>query len=289
VTFTATVGADPGRGTPRGSVRFVVDGEDRGAPVTLSAGVAASAPISDLSPGRHTVVAEYTGRSDHLPAMAELFQSVVAASGGGGGGGGGGAGPGDDATTTDTTPATGAPTPSSQSDQGALAPCGARVAITDVRRHGKHVVIKGLTSSEDAGRRVTATVRGRRAGTAWVDDHGRFRVTVPAPRGHRPGHAPLRVTVAGARSPMAVLRPAVRVTRQKARDDGSVRVALRAGKRDGRVELRAGTCAPARSVALHRGHGSVTLPAPDHRIVVYRVYRGERTVAGVPAVAIAPR
>src|SRR5262249_5193755 len=67
VTFTATVAAEaPGGGTPTGSVQFVIDGSDYGAPVSLSGGTAS---ISDadlsVSGSPHTVTAVYTSSDGH--------------------------------------------------------------------------------------------------------------------------------------------------------------------------------------------------------------------------------
>ena len=60
VTFTAAVTSQvPGSGTPTGAVQFVVDGQNLGSPVTLSAtGIATSVGIA-LTAGDHTVTANY--------------------------------------------------------------------------------------------------------------------------------------------------------------------------------------------------------------------------------------
>jgi hypothetical protein len=285
VVFTATVSSD-GRGTPQGAVRFIVDGAQFGAPSAISGGVALSAPIADLAAGRHTVIAEYTGQNDHLPAMDELFQTIVASSGGGGGGAGGDTpSAASDGPTTLSPP----PTPPSQAEQAAEAPCFTGVVITGLHHRRGRVTIDGLAQPEDAGRRVAVTVRRHRAGTTWVGDSGRFRVTVRAPTGRRATRAPFRVSVAGVRSPVAVLRPATRVVRRATARDGTLHVVVAAGRGRGRVELRAEACAPTRAIAVHKGRGTVTLPATEHRIVVYRLYRGGRRVAGAPAVVVAPR
>jgi RHS repeat-associated protein len=57
VFFTATVGADTG--TPTGTVQFLVNGTNLGAPVALSGGTAQSIAVSNLNPATHTVIAEY--------------------------------------------------------------------------------------------------------------------------------------------------------------------------------------------------------------------------------------
>lgn len=60
VTFTATV--TPGIGSnPTGSVQFVVDGANFGAPAPVSGGTATSAAISTLPLGSHSVYAVYGG------------------------------------------------------------------------------------------------------------------------------------------------------------------------------------------------------------------------------------
>ncbi|WGX95434.1 Ig-like domain-containing protein [Nocardioides sp. L-11A] len=64
VRFTATVAPQHGA-TPAGTVRFVVDGSDFGAPVPLSGGQATSSPLSTLGLGNHTVTAVYSGSVDN--------------------------------------------------------------------------------------------------------------------------------------------------------------------------------------------------------------------------------
>jgi hypothetical protein len=79
VTFTATVSSvDPANGTPTGSVQFIVDGSNFGAPVALSAGGAASVSDSALSVGTHTVTATYSGDSLHDGSTSSpLTQTVL--------------------------------------------------------------------------------------------------------------------------------------------------------------------------------------------------------------------
>jgi hypothetical protein len=75
VTFTATVTAQsPGAGTPTGSVQFVVDTIDLGAPVALNGtGVATSVAISALSVGTgHTVQAVYAGDTNFVGSTGTL-------------------------------------------------------------------------------------------------------------------------------------------------------------------------------------------------------------------------
>jgi Bacterial Ig-like domain (group 3)/FG-GAP-like repeat/Domain of unknown function DUF11/FG-GAP repeat len=61
VTFIVTV--TPSAAT--GSVQFVVDGNNLGAPVTVSGGAAMSGAISTLAPGNHTVTATFTGSGNY--------------------------------------------------------------------------------------------------------------------------------------------------------------------------------------------------------------------------------
>ena len=61
VSFTlALTAVPPGQGTPTGAVQFRIDSTNVLAPVALSGG-AASCTISNLTPGLHTVAAEYAG------------------------------------------------------------------------------------------------------------------------------------------------------------------------------------------------------------------------------------
>lgn len=75
--FTAHVHATQGGGTPTGSVQFVVDGDDYGAPAPLSAGTATTAPDPTLATGDHTVSARYLGDADYLAsASAQITHTV---------------------------------------------------------------------------------------------------------------------------------------------------------------------------------------------------------------------
>ena len=58
VTFTATVSAQPGKGTPTGSVTFSIDGSTQ-APVAVSG--ANAAITATLAPGAHAISAAYRG------------------------------------------------------------------------------------------------------------------------------------------------------------------------------------------------------------------------------------
>ena len=73
VTFTATVTPS----TASGTVQFKVDGSDVGAPVTVSAGVAASDPIASLAPGTHTVAADYSGDGTYAASSGALAGGQV--------------------------------------------------------------------------------------------------------------------------------------------------------------------------------------------------------------------
>ncbi|GAA4092019.1 beta strand repeat-containing protein [Nocardioides kongjuensis] len=64
VRFTATVTPSHG-GNPGGTVLFNVDGADFGSAIPLSGGQATSAQLSTLGLGYHTVIATYSGTSDH--------------------------------------------------------------------------------------------------------------------------------------------------------------------------------------------------------------------------------
>src|SRR5262249_7703776 len=82
IIFTATVSAvTPGAGTPTGSVQFVVDGGNFGAPVVLSDGTA-TLTVATLSAGGHTLAAAYTSDSPHFAGSmtpAPLSQAAARA------------------------------------------------------------------------------------------------------------------------------------------------------------------------------------------------------------------
>src|SRR5581483_9410683 len=61
VSFSASVSPVSGSATPTGTVQFVLDGSNFGAPVPLVNGSAVRASISTLSVGDHTVAAIYSG------------------------------------------------------------------------------------------------------------------------------------------------------------------------------------------------------------------------------------
>jgi hypothetical protein len=80
ITFTATVSpANPGTGTPTGTVQFQVDGSNAGNPVklTTSSGVtSASFSTATLAVGTHTVAASYSGDSTFANSNASTAQTV---------------------------------------------------------------------------------------------------------------------------------------------------------------------------------------------------------------------
>ena len=66
ITFTSTVSASSGAGTPTGAVQFQIDSQNLGAEVTLQSGIA-SITVSSLSAGSHIVMANYI--SDNTPTF----------------------------------------------------------------------------------------------------------------------------------------------------------------------------------------------------------------------------
>jgi hypothetical protein len=79
VTFTATVSAVTGAGTPTGTVQFKVDGANLGTPVALSGG-SASISTTALAIGTHTVTAEYSGDDNFNPSTGALSGGQVVGS-----------------------------------------------------------------------------------------------------------------------------------------------------------------------------------------------------------------
>ena len=78
VTFSAkAVTPTDGIGNPDGHVQFRVDGVAVGGAVALnSAGEATSNAVSNLTPGTHTVTADYSGSAHFAPALASTTQNV---------------------------------------------------------------------------------------------------------------------------------------------------------------------------------------------------------------------
>ncbi|MCZ4497801.1 MAG: hypothetical protein JWQ74_354 [Marmoricola sp.] len=101
----------PGAGLPNGTVQLVIDGNNAGAPVALTGGVANFDPVSTLLAGNHTVAVSYSGSSNYKSGSDSLTQTVTKA----------------DTTTTVTV----SPSPSSEdqlititANVGAVAPGG---------------------------------------------------------------------------------------------------------------------------------------------------------------------
>jgi hypothetical protein len=76
-SFSATVAAANGTGTPTGSVQFKVDGTDFGSPVALSAGSATSGPTSSLSTGSHAITAVYSGDGNFFTSTSSAKTQQV--------------------------------------------------------------------------------------------------------------------------------------------------------------------------------------------------------------------
>ena len=70
VSFSATVAATNGTGTPTGTVQFTVDGSAFGSPVALVSGSAATPSTTGLSTGSHTIGASYSGDSGFFASSA---------------------------------------------------------------------------------------------------------------------------------------------------------------------------------------------------------------------------
>lgn len=75
VTFTARV-ASPVEGQPVGSVQFLLDGNPVGAPVALAPDGTAQLPAT-LTPGSHSVTAQYGGSSLHSASSSSALIQVV--------------------------------------------------------------------------------------------------------------------------------------------------------------------------------------------------------------------
>jgi hypothetical protein len=66
----------PGAGSPSGTVQFIVDGSNAGAPATLTAGIA-SMSLTTLTAGRHTVAAAYAGDGNFVGTTNTLAQAQL--------------------------------------------------------------------------------------------------------------------------------------------------------------------------------------------------------------------
>jgi hypothetical protein len=76
-SFTATVAAGNGTGTPTGTVQFKVDGTNLGAPVALASGTATSPSTSSLSTGSHAVTAVYGGDANFFGSTSAAKNQQV--------------------------------------------------------------------------------------------------------------------------------------------------------------------------------------------------------------------
>jgi hypothetical protein len=80
VTFTASVTAvSPGSGTPTGTVQFLVDGSNFGAPVPLTSGLATGGSLSTLTAGTHIITAAYSGDGTFSASTGSFTQTVTPA------------------------------------------------------------------------------------------------------------------------------------------------------------------------------------------------------------------
>ncbi|TQK69996.1 Ig-like domain-containing protein [Nocardioides sp. SLBN-35] len=77
VSFTAQVAPVNGTSTPTGTIQFTVDGDDFGAPVTVSGGSATTPPTTTLSTGEHTIGARYSGDGNLVTSDAAAKQLTV--------------------------------------------------------------------------------------------------------------------------------------------------------------------------------------------------------------------
>ncbi|MGQ3038126.1 MAG: Ig-like domain repeat protein [Neoaquamicrobium sediminum] len=75
VTFTVTISATSGGGTPTGTVTFTIDGTAQ-APVALDASGQSSVSTTTLSPGARTVAIAYGGDATYLASSDTLTQTV---------------------------------------------------------------------------------------------------------------------------------------------------------------------------------------------------------------------
>ena len=78
ITFTAAVAPASGTGTPTGTVQFLVNGSEVGAPVPLSNGTAVFA-TSSVPAGDQTVTAFYSGDSTYGTSKADASITVISA------------------------------------------------------------------------------------------------------------------------------------------------------------------------------------------------------------------
>jgi len=282
VRFTAQVAtAGPGPATVTGAVRFRVDGAPLGDPVPLAGGTATSPPIASLAPGSHDVQAAFTSPAgDFAPSRDALIQQVegggpapVPAGPSGGGGGAPDAGPPGSAASGELPAAAGS------GCRGRL------LAITEVRRDGRHVRIAGIALGVSTERDVRITDRGFHVARTPIRAGGRFAVRVRAPRPGRRAAVRYRAHVDRTRTPAVRLAgPRIGLTgRAAARGSDVIATArLVPGRRTRLTLLREARCLEhrrerVRVVRTRRdGRARIALPrpAPDAGPVVYVLRHG---------------
>jgi len=283
VRFTAQVAAaGPGPATVTGAVRFRVDGAPLGGPVPLAGGTATSPPVAGLAPGRHDVRATFTSLNGDLEPSGDLLIQRIEGSGpvpvpSGPSGGGGGA---PDAGTPGSAASGGEP------PAGAAGRCRGRLlAITEVRRHGRHVRIAGVALGFSAERDVRITDRGFHVARTPIRAGGRFAVRVRAPRADRRAAVRYRAHIDRARSPaVRIAGPRIDVGGRVAERDGAVIATARLvpGRRARLTLLREARCPDHRRERVRvvrtgrDGRARIALPRParDAGPVAYVLRRG---------------
>ena len=77
VTFSASVlGGNAGSAQPTGTVQFTDNGAPLGAPVPVSIAGTAQLTTSSLSPGTHTISAQYSGDANFIPSERQVVHTV---------------------------------------------------------------------------------------------------------------------------------------------------------------------------------------------------------------------
>jgi hypothetical protein len=247
----------PGAGDPGGSVRFVVDGEPRGAAVPIADGAATSAPIAGLDAGAHDVRARYSGDRDFAPSDATMIEPGGPPSGGAGAGAasvaGGGRG-----------------RPALRPHRPAVPPflCGRPLVLTGAEAGRDRVRLSGVARPELVGRRVTLFFGNLRAGRATVRGDGSFAATVRRPRAHPGRRVSWRASVASFGSaPLELSSRTVRARGERLTRRG-LRVTFAGPPRRRLVVGRMPGCRRSEAHPLRTlhtdGHGraTVTLPRP---------------------------
>jgi hypothetical protein len=78
VHFTATISVPaPGAGNPTGPVQFIIDNQNFGQPVEMSAGSATSPDISSLAVAGHAISATYLGDANFSSSSAPVITQTV--------------------------------------------------------------------------------------------------------------------------------------------------------------------------------------------------------------------